>query len=58
MEVILRFIFVIAILLSIKEVSESVSNLLYNPTIKHKLEVVKFILISALLLVGYSIVPK
>lgn len=58
MEVILRFIFVIAVSLSIKEVSESISNLLYNPTIKHKLEVVKSILISALLLIGYSIVPK
>lgn len=58
MEVIFRFIFVIAVSLSIKEVSESISNLLYNPTTKHKLEVVKSILISALLLIGYSIVPK
>lgn len=58
MEVIFRFTFVIAVSLSIKEVSESISNLLYNLTIKHKLEVVKSILISALLLIGYSIVPK
>lgn len=58
MEVIFRFIFVIAVSLSIKEVNESISNLLYNPTIKHKLKVVKSILISALLLIGYSIVPK